>query len=135
MPTVKSGESRNDFVARCVPMVMGEGASQDEAVGKCEGIYNSHVGKASPVKKQLFGKELKKSLTLAINFCRGKIKTLETQEVKKTFTAELAGIKKAMTKEQFSKIGEIYTSCRKDGLDVVKSLETAYTSVMRAKGK
>ena len=133
MPTVKSGESRNDFVTRCVPIVMGEGTDKDSAVGKCEGIYNSHVGKSSPVKKQLFGKELKKSLNITINFCRKKIKDLEQQEVNKKFSAELVGIKKAMTKEQFAEIGKIYTACRKDGLEVVKSLETAYTSVMRIK--
>ena len=41
MPTPREGESRSDFVARCVPVAMGEGLDQDAAVGKCEGMYSS----------------------------------------------------------------------------------------------
>jgi hypothetical protein len=51
MPKPNSGESRNDFVKRCVPIVMSEGTDQDAAVGKCEGIYNS-------VRKSLITKAL-----------------------------------------------------------------------------
>lgn len=131
MPKVISGETRDEFVARCVPRVMNEGLTQDQAVGKCEGIYDSSVNKSAILK----GKDIKKSLNISINYVRKKIKSLEMSEAKKRFTAELAGIKKAMTKEQFSKIGEMYTACRKDGLDVVKSLELAYTSVMSNKTK
>jgi hypothetical protein len=46
MPEPTKGESREDFVGRCVPAVMGEGVDQDAAVGKCEGIFDSHVAKA-----------------------------------------------------------------------------------------
>lgn len=42
MPTPNKDEKRNDFVARCVPMLMKEGKKQKQAVGACEGIYNSH---------------------------------------------------------------------------------------------
>ena len=43
MPTPKEGESRSDYVARCVPYVIkNEGIEQDAAVGKCEGMYSSH---------------------------------------------------------------------------------------------
>lgn len=41
MPTVKKGESRSEYVARCVPIAMKEGKTQRQAVGKCEGMYNS----------------------------------------------------------------------------------------------
>lgn len=40
MPKPKPGESRNDFVGRCVPMKMREGMEQDAAMGACEGIYS-----------------------------------------------------------------------------------------------
>lgn len=46
MPKVTPGESRSDFVARCIPVVMKEGLTQDQAVGKCEGMYDSHVNKS-----------------------------------------------------------------------------------------
>ena len=39
MPTVKPKESRSDFVSRCVPIVLGEGATQAHAIAKCNGIY------------------------------------------------------------------------------------------------
>jgi hypothetical protein len=42
MPAVKPNESRNDYVARCVPICMKEGLDQKAAVGKCEGIFMSH---------------------------------------------------------------------------------------------
>jgi hypothetical protein len=41
MPSVKPGESRSDYVARCVPVCMKEGLDQKAAVGKCEGMYTS----------------------------------------------------------------------------------------------
>ena len=33
------GESEGDFISRCVEYVMGEGKSQDEALGKCYGMW------------------------------------------------------------------------------------------------
>jgi hypothetical protein len=41
MPTPGESESKEDFVSRCIPEVMDEGASQDEAQGKCYGIWDS----------------------------------------------------------------------------------------------
>jgi len=38
--SVKAGESRNDFVSRCVKEQMDKGKSQDEALGMCEGMFN-----------------------------------------------------------------------------------------------
>ena len=46
MPDVKPGEGRNEYVARCVRVAMGEGLDQKAAVGKCEGMYDGHVQKA-----------------------------------------------------------------------------------------
>jgi ClpP class serine protease len=42
MPQVKPGESRNAYMARCVPEVMKEGKTNEQAVGKCEGMYHYH---------------------------------------------------------------------------------------------
>ena len=39
MPTVKPKESRSDFVSRCIPVVLREGATQAHAIAKCNGIY------------------------------------------------------------------------------------------------
>lgn len=44
MPEVKKGESRNEYVGRCIPVVKKEGRTQNQAVGKCEGMY-SHLKK------------------------------------------------------------------------------------------
>ena len=41
MPEPKENESEQDFVSRCVPIVMGEGDDQDAALGKCYGIYRN----------------------------------------------------------------------------------------------
>jgi len=43
MPAVRPKESRNDYVSRCVPYVMKEeGLTQEQAVGKCFGLYDQH---------------------------------------------------------------------------------------------
>jgi len=33
------GESKDDFISRCIPYVLNEGLSQDEALGKCYGMW------------------------------------------------------------------------------------------------
>lgn len=45
MPTPRSGETRGEYMGHCVREVMNEGLSQDQAVGKCEGMYSSHANK------------------------------------------------------------------------------------------
>lgn len=42
MPEVKPGETRSEYMARCVPIIMQEGKNRDAAVGKCEGMFDSH---------------------------------------------------------------------------------------------
>jgi len=42
MPSVKEGESKEDFMDRCMTIVKDEeGKSQGEALGKCLGIWNN----------------------------------------------------------------------------------------------
>lgn len=39
MPSVNQGESRKDYMNRCIPIVIKEGADQSEAAGKCSGMW------------------------------------------------------------------------------------------------
>jgi hypothetical protein len=34
-------ESRSEYLSRCIPEVMGEGLTHDQAVGRCIGMWNS----------------------------------------------------------------------------------------------
>lgn len=44
MPSPKSGESRRDFMKRCIPYVMGEGAANtSHAAAKCHGIFDQWI--------------------------------------------------------------------------------------------
>ena len=43
IPSVKSGESEQEYVSRCIPYVMkNEGLNQKQAAGKCYGLYREH---------------------------------------------------------------------------------------------
>ena len=45
MPTPKKGEKKDDFMARCIPIVMGGGKSKDEAAAQCNDIWDQHQEK------------------------------------------------------------------------------------------
>ena len=46
MPDIKQGESQKDFVARCIPYVIKEeNKTQEQAQGKCFGMYRQHKRK------------------------------------------------------------------------------------------
>jgi len=46
MPRPQKGESRNDFVGRCIRVLRREGKhKQDEIVGKCEGMFDFYAKK------------------------------------------------------------------------------------------
>lgn len=46
MPNLKPGESKTDYISRCVKEVMKEGATQEQALGKCYGMYNNFKKKS-----------------------------------------------------------------------------------------
>jgi Ribonuclease G/E len=46
MPSVKEGETRDEYMERCVPVVMKEGLDNKAAVGKCEGMYSDNYQEA-----------------------------------------------------------------------------------------
>ena len=39
MPTPKKNESEEDFVARCIPVLIKEGKTQEQAVAQCHSMY------------------------------------------------------------------------------------------------
>lgn len=45
MPKVKEGERRSEYVHRAIPYMMSEGLTQKQAVGKAEGMFDSHMKK------------------------------------------------------------------------------------------
>lgn len=45
MPRIRKGESKGDYMRRCIPYVMRrEGLKHKEAVGKCSGMYYNKKG-------------------------------------------------------------------------------------------
>lgn len=52
MPTPKQGEKRNEYMARCIPMVMKEGHTQEQAKGECAGMWESHHGGKSMMSRR-----------------------------------------------------------------------------------
>jgi hypothetical protein len=40
MPKPSKGESRQKFVNRCIPAVIKEGKTKDQAAGQCYGMYD-----------------------------------------------------------------------------------------------
>ena len=42
MPTPNcDGETRSEWMGRCIPIVMDEGRTHDQAVGQCAGMWGS----------------------------------------------------------------------------------------------
>ncbi len=40
MPGVRKGEKRDKFVNRCIPRVIEEGKSREQAAGQCYGMWD-----------------------------------------------------------------------------------------------
>jgi len=53
MPSVKKGESRKDYVSRCVKYLMLKEGIKDakHATAKCHGLYDRHLKKKGGAKK------------------------------------------------------------------------------------
>lgn len=41
MPTPRSNETRNQFMERCIPILINEGNEQDQAVAVCSSLWDS----------------------------------------------------------------------------------------------
>ncbi|MFH2075567.1 MAG: hypothetical protein ABIJ57_09510 [Pseudomonadota bacterium] len=50
MPTPNINETEADYIARCVPIVMAEGKTQDQALGQCYGMYRQQAEGARKAK-------------------------------------------------------------------------------------
>jgi len=59
MPKVEPNESRDHYMGRCVPICMGEGLTNEQAVGKCEGMYDSAHKKEHVMRVVKEGKGIK----------------------------------------------------------------------------
>ena len=133
MPTPKPNESEQDFVSRCVPIVVGEGATQEQALGKCYGMYSSH--KALLEKKEFVKK--------ALDSLHDLIAKAEDEEAIVRYEPEL--LERARSVEGFespepgnlpeegkSLLAKVYAKCRKDGGDKEKCSRIAWSSVRNA---
>jgi hypothetical protein len=43
MPDPNAGESKNSFIARCIPMVMDEGKPRDQAIAICQSRWRKKM--------------------------------------------------------------------------------------------
>jgi hypothetical protein len=132
-PRPKDGESKKDFVARCIPIVMNEkeGTTEEQATGKCFGMYES--AKKSEMIKLIKG--IKGSLE----------KLAEKAELMEIFENEKEDVMKARTVDGFESpepgdipekgkqlLAETYAKCRKDGGEKEKCSKIAWGAVNRA---
>ena len=51
MPEVRKGESSQDYVSRCIPRVMAEGKTKEQAAGQCYGMLREKRGRTVLTKK------------------------------------------------------------------------------------
>lgn len=134
MPEPKSGESESEFVSRCVTVVMGEGLTQEQALGKCYGMYRSHK---------------KSQKTIMIRKAMDEIKALisraEIDEAVVKYEPELAVVSKAVTVGGYESpepgdlpeggkkiLANVYAKCRKDGGSKEKCAKIAWSAVSNA---
>lgn len=52
MPKVKKGEPRDRYVNRCIPRVIKEGNTQEQAAGKCYGMWDYAQEKSKGKRKR-----------------------------------------------------------------------------------
>lgn len=50
MPKVRKNEKKEDFMSRCIPMMMEEGKDNDQAVAICSSMFSQHSEKKSMTK-------------------------------------------------------------------------------------
>ena len=52
MPKPKPDEKQDQYISRCVAQVMGEGKTQQQALGQCFGMWRQHQKKSKGSKKK-----------------------------------------------------------------------------------
>lgn len=131
MPTPKKGESESDFVARCVPIVMGEGKTQQQALGQCYGMFRS-------AKKS-------ESIDAMLNKVQKELHEIKNQKLIAKYQDEINEVMKARSVGGFespepggipekgkSLLAKVYARCRADGGDKEKCSKVAWAAVNRA---
>lgn len=118
MPEPKPGESKDEYVGRCVKTVMGEGVTQEQALGKCYGMWDNH--------------STSKTVEKAIESVEAVLKKMEKDELFKMYEPEIKEMYSRVEKDinNISEYGklfiiDIYLRSRQDGNEVEKSLELA----------
>lgn len=107
MPTPELNEKESDFVSRCIPILIKEGKTQEQAAGACYGIFRAK-------------EKIQKSISILSNY----IAELENKETRNKFNFELLNIGQEakkdidnLTNTGLSMIENIYLRCRKDGIN------------------
>ncbi len=143
MPEVKTGESRKDYLGRCIPMVMSEGLNRNQAVGKCEGMYNSHVKKSITLqigKAVVIAKAISKKDRDMVGVSYDMMKAIKAAE------SIASPVNKARTVEGYESpepgdipehekkiLAAAYASARKQGYDKERSAKIAWAAVKNAR--
>jgi hypothetical protein len=128
MPKPRTGESRSEFISRCVPDVMKEGMTQAQAVGKCEGMY-THSQKLESVNKSI------RQLNVMIRAQEHRDMVAKYQpEVMKAM--DVYGYESPdagnLAEEGKTLLTTVYAQCRKDGGEKEYCSKVAWTAVTRA---
>jgi hypothetical protein len=121
MPNPKANESEQDFVARCVPVVMKEGKTQEQALGACYGIFRSAKKKTA-------------SIDRAIAVVKKNIRILEDSELRKQYQPEIDEVMKAhedIPESGKKLLASVYAKCRKSGGEKEYSARVAWSVVNR----
>ena len=109
MPTVKSGESEKNYIARCIPYVMdNEGLDQKQAAGKCYGMFRNarksqYIQKAIDIVKKVIVDHRKMAMIAHYE-----------NEINK-WLEDHADVR--LTKSGERMFSETYSVCRKSGVD------------------
>jgi N-dimethylarginine dimethylaminohydrolase len=127
MPKVKDGETQQEYVARCIPELMKEGKTQEQAAGQCYGMFSSY--------------QRKSGIQKSIKIIKDMIAKEEMAEMEKTYYPELEQVAKSMTvggyespepgdlPESGKKIlANVYAKCRRDGGDKEKCSKIAWSA-------
>jgi hypothetical protein len=145
MPIPKKGETEKDFVGRCVPIVMSEGKTQEQALGQCYGMYRGSM-KTVCIKKDDRPPKKWFDETVAALRQRGGVDDPEAlanwiwhdhgkAEKAKTVGGFESPEPGDIPKDEADILASTYASCRKDGGDKMKCAKIAWGAVKRHRTK
>jgi hypothetical protein len=73
MPTPRAGESKSDFLERCIPMTLDDGAAKDndQAVAMCNGVWEQEQQEAETMPVADVGQIAKSAIEVALSVVKG----------------------------------------------------------------